>query len=61
MIDGKIYLGTVIELDGPASSNDLNTEEDVTSHQCDFCMDEVSKDENEPIEMPSKADDMGEP
>ena len=61
MIDGKIYLETVIELDGPASGDDLNTEEDVTPRQRDFRADELSEDENEPVEMPSEADDMGEP
>ena len=61
MIDGKIYLETVIELDGPASGDNLNMEEDVTPCQCDFRADELSEDENEPVEMPSEADNMGEP
>ena len=59
MIDDKIYLETMIELDGPIGGNNLNTEEDVTPCQRDFHEDEWSK--NEPVGMLSKANDEGGP
>jgi hypothetical protein len=59
MIDDKIYLETTIELNGPAGSDDLNMEEDVTLCQHDFHEDELSEDE--PVRMLSKADDEGRP